>query len=197
MTFNLIVSGVGGQGVLTLAAVIGEAVLQSGHDVKVAELHGLAQRFGPLSTHIRFGKKVGSPLIAEAGANLLIGLERLEVLHTLKYVGKDTSVLMGTREAVPTILYRKNIPYPTVDQVIAKIRKFTSKVITADAGERAKSIGAPEVTANIYLTGMAVQMNLLPLKEKHITNAMKELMPKKILQTNLKVLKLGMKDAIG
>ncbi|MFH1393586.1 MAG: indolepyruvate oxidoreductase subunit beta [Candidatus Micrarchaeota archaeon] len=192
--FNLILSGIGGQGVLTLAAVIGEAVLLSGYDVKVAELHGLAQRFGPLSTHIRFGKDIHSPLVTEAGADLLLGLERLEVLHTLKYVGKDTAILMGTREAVPTILYRKNIPYPPVGRVVAQAKRFSRHIYTADAAERAKTIGAPEVTANIYLAGMAVSMGLLPLKESKFEDAMRALMPKKFLEMNLEVFRLGIKD---
>jgi indolepyruvate ferredoxin oxidoreductase beta subunit len=192
--FNLIISGIGGQGVLTLAGVIGEAILQSGYDVKLAELHGLAQRFGPLSTHIRFGKDIHSPLVKEGGADLILGLERLEVLHALRYAGKQTSILMDTKESVPTVLYRKKIKYPEIKEVITKVKSFTKDITPVDATRKVILAGAPPVTANIYLMGTAIARGLLPIKENKIISAMKATVPPKFLDMNKRVFRLGIKD---
>lgn len=193
MNFNLVISGIGGQGVLTLASIIGKAALQSNYDIKVAELHGLSQRFGSLGCHIRFGNNIHSPLVSEAAADLLIAFERLEVLHALKYVGKKTSIIMGSKQAVPTVLYLRNIKYPSIREVVKQTKQFTSDISIIDATERVLSVGAPAVTSNIYLLGVAVAEGLLPLKEKKILDAMKAIMPPKILQLNIKIFKLGLK----
>jgi indolepyruvate ferredoxin oxidoreductase beta subunit len=77
-TFNLIVNGVGGQGVITLLTLIDEAAMADGYDVRSSELHGLSQRGGSVQTHVRFGKKVNSPLIENGKADLVISLECLK-----------------------------------------------------------------------------------------------------------------------
>ncbi|MBU2635317.1 2-oxoacid:acceptor oxidoreductase family protein, partial [Patescibacteria group bacterium] len=82
-TFNIVISGTGGQGLITLLQIIAEAALVEGLDVKTSELHGLSQRGGAVETHIRFGKKIYSPLVSLGSADLILSLETLESLRAL------------------------------------------------------------------------------------------------------------------
>jgi len=91
--FNIIITGVGGQGVITLTQIIAEAALIEGKDVKTSELHGLSQKGGSVQTHIRFGKKVYSPLIAEGKADLILSLEIIEGLRKINYANSKTNFL--------------------------------------------------------------------------------------------------------
>lgn len=195
--FNLIVSGLGGQGVLTVAAVLGEAAMAAGHDVKVAELHGLAQRFGPLSTHIRFGDDIHSPLVGEGHADLILALERLEALHALPYAGSGTAVLINTRKSVPTVLYLRKIQYPSVSEVVAQVKGFSSRVFTVDGDSKVSGAGLPSVAANTYLMGISASSGLLPIGQRGIEDAMRLMLPEDSLDSNIKAFRLGMKDGVA
>ena len=87
--FNIIVNGVGGQGVITLLSLIAEAAFVEGYDIKSSELHGLSQRGGSVETHIRFGKKVNSPLIPNGKADLILSLETLEAFQEGERLSRD------------------------------------------------------------------------------------------------------------
>ena len=93
--FNIIITGVGGQGIVTLLQVIDEAAFIEGYDVKSSELHGLSQRGGSVEAHIRFGKKVFSPMVSDGGADLIIALEALEGLRESVKAGKQTKILIN------------------------------------------------------------------------------------------------------
>ena len=95
-TFNLIVTGYGGQGVLTITKIITTAAMLQGYDVKEAELHGLAQRGGSLDCHVRFGSKVYSPIVPRGKADLIISLESLEALRACYWANENTDILCGT-----------------------------------------------------------------------------------------------------
>ena len=93
--FNIIITGVGGQGLITLVAIFNEAAFSESYDVKSSELHGLSQRGGSVETHVRFGKKVYSPLISDGEADLIIGLELLEGLRAVRHAGPKTKFLVN------------------------------------------------------------------------------------------------------
>src|SRR3989344_1242109 len=93
--FNLIVKGVGGQGIITLVAIIDQAALLGGFDVKSSELHGLSQREGSVEAHVKFGKKVYSPLVYKGQANLIIGQELSEGLRSVDLAGQQTNLLIN------------------------------------------------------------------------------------------------------
>ena len=93
--FNIIVNGVGGQGLITLLSLIDEAAFVEGYDVKSSELHGLSQRGGSVEAHVRFGIKIYSPLIPNGKADLIISLEMLEALRETAKAGKNTKFLVN------------------------------------------------------------------------------------------------------
>ena len=94
-TYNIIITGVGGQGLITLLQVIGQAALQEGYDVKTSELHGLSQRGGSVSVHIRFGRQIFSPIIAQGQADLVLALEMQEALAGAEFASKKTAFLVN------------------------------------------------------------------------------------------------------
>ena len=93
--FNIILTGVGGQGIITLLQVIDEAAFVQGYDVRSSELHGLSQRGGSVEAHIRFGKKVYSPMVSNGEVDLIIALEALEGLRESSRAGEQTKILIN------------------------------------------------------------------------------------------------------
>src|SRR4030043_2333488 len=93
--FNMVIVGTGGQGLITLLQIISEAVVFEGYDIRTSELHGLSQRGGSVEVHIRFGKKIYSPLIAQGRADLIFGLEMQEALRGIYFASKKTNFLVN------------------------------------------------------------------------------------------------------
>lgn len=191
-TFNIVVTGIGGQGVLTAAEVIAQAALAAGYDVRTAELHGLSLRFGPLECHVRFGKKILSPLVPAGRADMILGLERLESLRALEFAGKKTAVIFDTRSAVPTLMSIKKQKYPYEGEAENIIGKYANKVIHVPATRIIKKAGFDPIVANIYLLGRAVAEKVLPLSKKHMLTALEAVVPPKALEMNRKVFEMGM-----
>ena len=119
--FNIIISGTGGQGIITLLKILAEAALIGGYDVRTSELHGLSQRGGSVQTHIRFGQKVLSPLIFQGQADLIISLEKSEALRVADFANKKTKFLINDK----FISYFKG---PNEKQVSNKIKKLWGKL---------------------------------------------------------------------
>jgi indolepyruvate ferredoxin oxidoreductase beta subunit len=192
--FNIVLTGVGGQGVLTLGMIIAEAALNQGYDVRTTELHGLAQRGGSIPFHIRFGKKMYTPLVLEGEADLIISLEPLEALRSCYYGSKQhkTIFLIDNDPVVPLSVSVLGETYPSIKEIESSLKDFSKKVISLNASEIVKKETGSEIAANIYLLGYAVGKKLIPLKEKLIIQTMAELSPK-YFETNKKVFELGIK----
>lgn len=187
-TFNIIISGVGGQGAITLLSLIDEAAFIAGYDIKSSELHGLSQRGGSVLTHIRFGKKVYSPLVQEGQADLIIGLELLEGLRTLNFSNKDTAVLVN-KYIFPVLggLSQEEI-----------IKKFNESVVKklylVKASEICKEKLQNEVVSTIYLLGYAVYKKLIPLEKESVIKAIENTVPEKYRELNIKAFQLAYRN---
>ena len=192
--FNVVLTGVGGQGVLTLGMIIAEAALKQEYDVRTTELHGLAQRGGSIPVHVRFGKKMYTPLILEGEADLIISLEPLESLRSCYYGSKQhkTIFLIDNDPLVPLSVSVLGEKYPSIKEIEKNLKDFSKKVIILNASEIVKKETGNEIAANIYLLGYAFSKKLIPLKEKFILKAMEEVAPK-YFEANKKVFELGMK----
>jgi len=192
--FNIVLTGVGGQGVLTLGMIIAEAALKQEYDVRTTELHGLAQRGGSIPFHVRFGKKMYTPLVLEGEANLIIALESLEALRSCYYGSKQhkTVFIIDNDPVVPLSVSVLGEHYPPIKEIEKNLKDFSEKVIVLNASEIVKKETGSEIAANIYLLGYAIAKKLIPLKEKFILEAIQEIAPK-YFEINKKVFKLGMK----
>jgi len=183
-TFNLIVNGVGGQGVVTLLSLIDEAAFVDGYDVRSSELHGLSQRGGSVETHIRFGKKVYSPLIPNGRADLIISLEMLEGLRETAKSGKQTKFLVN--EFVSPF-----IGSLTKEEIKKQLEALKNELHLVDASEICKEQLQNEVVSTIYLLGYAVYNKLIPLTEEAVLKAIENIVPEKYKELNIKAFKLS------
>ena len=188
--FNIVLTGVGGQGTLLAAEALGIAAVKDGLNVRVSEIHGMAQRGGTVVSTVRIGESVLASTVLEGQADILLGFEPLETLRSLKYVSEKTLVLMNTERIAPTELAAKNIQYPNVEEIVRKIRSFTQKVMLVDAPKLAKKAGS-SLAQNVVLLGALAGTGLLPVKTKSLVSAVEELVPQKHLDTNIKAFELG------
>jgi len=184
--FNILISGVGGQGVLLTSKVIAEAALLAGLDVKQSEVHGMAQRGGSVLSQVRFGDTVFSPIVSEGEADLLIGFEPLETARYLHFL-KDEGVVVYNTRSIGTIgvsiaaeKYPADINTVIKDRV-KTVRPFDGTQLAVEAGDKR--------TLNLVLLGAA--LSFLPLKESVILEAIKNTVPKKVLEINQKAFAAG------
>jgi len=185
MKTDIILSGVGGQGILSIAAVIGSATIHNNLYLKQAEVHGMSQRGGAVQSNLRIsGKPVASDLIALGSADLILSLEPMEALRYLPYLSENGWLVTN---ATPFI----NIPnYPDLDHVLNEVRKLPNHVIL-DVGAEAKKIGSSRV-ANMVLLGAATPFIHIPYDE--FEAGINEIFARKgedIININIKALRAG------
>lgn len=174
--FNIIVSGYGGQGVLSLTKIIAKAALKQGYQVKQAELHGLAQRGGALQCHVRFGKEINSPLVRKA--NLIISLEAVEALRACSFADKNTSIITNAK------VFRFK---DSLNSIFNKIKKYTKKLHIVDADKIVKELTGDIIDVNTFILGYSLKKKLLPLKKELVWKALEEKINKRFLKQNKKV----------
>ena len=185
MKTDIILSGVGGQGILSIAAVIGEAALKDGLYMKQAEVHGMSQRGGDVQSNLRISDKpVASDLIPIGQADVIISLEPMESLRYLPFLKKDGWLVTNAQPFV-------NIPnYPDLDKVKGEIEKLPNKVML-DVEAIAKELGSTRV-ANIVMLGAATPY--LGIDYNKIADSIRSIFARKseeIIELNLKALKVG------
>jgi len=188
--FNIILAGVGGQGILLAAEILGTAALKEGLNVRVGEIHGMAQRGGAVISNIRIGQKVLAPTVLEGQADVFLGFEPLETLRNLKFASEKTLIIMNEERITPTELTAKMIKYPGLREIGNKICRFTKNIVTVDAAELAKKAGNV-LTENVVLIGALAATKKLPVKSESILDALRELVPAKHLDVNVKAFKFG------
>lgn len=190
--FNIVLAGVGGQGILLAAEILGTAALKDGLNVRVSEIHGMAQRGGAVVSNIRIGEKVSAPTVLEGQADVLLGFEPLETLRTLKFVSEKTLVVMNYETIPPTELTAKMIKYPSLEEIVEKIHRFTKNIITVEAAKLAREAGSI-LTRNTVLIGVLAATGKIPVKTESLMEALRELVPAKYLDVNVKAFELGYK----
>ena len=152
MKRDIILAGVGGQGILSIATVIGDAALNEGLYLKQAEVHGMSQRGGDVQSNLRLSSEpIYSDLIPKGGADIIISLEPMEALRYLPYLKEDGWIVTSSKPFV-------NIPnYPDIEDVLAHIKAIKNHVLL-DVETMAKEAGAPAQAANMVLLGAAIPM---------------------------------------
>ncbi len=185
--FKIVISGVGGQGLITLLKVITQAALNQGLEVRSSELHGLSQRGGNVEAHVIIGKKVYSPLVGLNQADLIISLEMAEALRVNHYAKEDTVFLVNRH----FIFYQQD--GLKEKELIEKLSNFAFLI---PASEICHHELEKEVLSTIYLLGFAVFKKLIPLKQESVKEALKQVIPKKYLDLNLKAFDLAKENNI-
>ena len=189
MKTDIILSGVGGQGILSIAAVIGEAALKEGLYMKQAEVHGMCQRGGDVQSNLRLSDKpIASDLIPMGHADLIISLEPMEALRYLPYLNERGWLVTNAQPFI-------NIPnYPEEGKIKAELDKLPHKVVL-DVEAIAKEVGSPR-TANIVMLGAATPF--LGIEYEKIADGIRSIFARKgdeIIAMNLKALQSGFEVA--
>lgn len=185
---NILMAGVGGQGTLLASEILSEVLMQAGYDVKKAEVHGMAQRGGSVVSHVRFGEKVYSSIIPEGEADVLFGFELLETYRYLPLVKQSGAIVVNNFCISPPSVALGVREYPqNIDQ---KLKAYCNNLHLVDGLTLAEEAGNPR-TVNTVLLG-ALSNTLQPSLEQWVA-AIKNLVPEKFLEVNLKAFELGRK----
>lgn len=186
--YNIVITGYGGQGVITLANFISELALEKGFEVKQAEIHGLAQRGGSVQTQIRFGKNIFSPKVKRGEADLVIALDFLEAARSGFWASQSKTTILADSE----IFW----PYESAiksDEVEKEVRKVAKKLETVDATKTAQKITGNPAAANVFMLAKAIKLNLLPFEKEKAWLVIEKNLPKEYIESNKKVFEIALK----
>lgn len=178
---DILIVGVGGQGTLLASRVLGKYALDAGFDVKLSEVHGMAQRGGSVMTYVRIGSKIASPIIDEGGADFILAFEKLEALRYAHYLKPDGRVLYSTQEIMPMPVVTGAAQYP---QGIEQKLQGTG----VDALELALEAGNTKAANSVMLGAMC---RLLAFDREAFEQALLSSIPPKTVEMNKKAFELG------
>ncbi|AEA47160.1 indolepyruvate ferredoxin oxidoreductase subunit beta [Archaeoglobus veneficus] len=186
MRLDVLLVGVGGQGILTSAAILARAAMNSGINVLTAETHGMAQRGGSVEVHVRFGD-VKSPLIPYGSADVMVALEPVEALRYTHYCSEKTVAIVNTKPIIPLSVSRGDAEYPSLDTISEKL-SYLKSVHFINATELAEEAGSPQATNVVVLGALS---KITSLNYDAVEKALIETLPPKLHEVNLKALKAG------
>lgn len=189
MKTNLIISGVGGQGVITLGMLISQTAISQGENVIMSEIHGLAQRGGSVSVDIRIGD-FHAPIIPTGEVDLVIGMEPLEAKRVLDRASTGTNVIATLEKLVPVSLSIRHEEYPDVDSIISSLSEHFN-VRSIDAVAIAEKLGNYKA-ANVVVFGFAIGTGFLPLDEETAREQIKTVFSSRALKVNLEAFEYGL-----
>jgi indolepyruvate ferredoxin oxidoreductase beta subunit len=183
---NIMVVGVGGQGTLLTSRIIGKTALAGGYDVKLSEVHGMAQRGGSVVTYVRFGDKVYSPIVDKGECDYIVAFEKIEAARYASYLKADGKIIVNTQEIEPMPVITGACEYPS--DALEKLSALGLSVDALDALTPAIEAGSAKAV-NILLMGRLSKYMDIP-KEKWI-EAIKKTVAPKFVELNLKAFALG------
>jgi len=184
-TKNIMIVGVGGQGTLLTSRILGGITVDAGFDVKLSEVHGMAQRGGSVVTFVRYGEKVAEPIVEEGQADVLIAFEKLEALRYAHFLKKDGAIVVNDWRIDPITVVTGAAEYP--DNIIENLEK-EYKVFKINAMEEALKLGNSRVF-NIIVLGMAAKH--MDFSKEAWLKAIEKTVPPKTVEINQKAFLLG------
>ena len=182
---NIMVVGVGGQGTLLTSRIIGKTALNAGFDVKLSEVHGMAQRGGSVVTFVRFGEKVSEPVVEEGEADILVSFERLEALRYAHFLKKDGVIIVNDTRIDPMTVVIGASQYP---ENIIETLKEKHTVYTIDGGKIAKELGNSKVLNSVVL-GLAAKY--IGFSKEEWLSVIEKTVPPKTIEINEKAFLSG------
>lgn len=187
MNTKVIISGVGGQGILLASDILTEAAMRAGFDSKKSEVHGMSQRGGDVVSHVIFGEKVYSPLISFESADIILSFEIVESLRNIDYLKNDGIMIINSMKILPVPVASGVAEYPK--DAIGEVKKHVKRVTVIDAENMAKRIGNVKVM-NVILLGVLAK-NIKNIKKEIWIEVLKSKVPQKTIDVNLKAFEEG------
>ncbi|MDD4570239.1 MAG: indolepyruvate oxidoreductase subunit beta [Tepidanaerobacteraceae bacterium] len=190
MTKSLLLVGVGGQGTILTSKILTEGLLRLGYDVKMSEIHGMAQRGGSVNTQIRFGEKVYSPMITSGEADVLVAFEKVEGIRYLNYLKPGGTLIVNDYEIYSLPVLTGNEKYPK--RVIEKLGQSVKNIVIIKAAEIAQGLGNIKAQNMVLLGSTVKKLGLLDLEWAHV---IKDYLPERFHEINIKAFNIGVKRA--
>jgi indolepyruvate ferredoxin oxidoreductase beta subunit len=184
---DIVIVGVGGQGVILISDVIGRAAVKAGKPVRGAETHGMAQRGGSVVNHTRIGCRY-SPMVPTGGADVLLALEPAEALRFAHFLSRDGIALINTNPVLPVTVTTGKASYPSLDEIISPLAEVCKDVRAMDATALAKEAGTAQAMNVVMLGSLS---RYIPLPEDMLIDAISEVVPPKYLDINKRAFDLG------
>ncbi|MDQ7782941.1 MAG: indolepyruvate oxidoreductase subunit beta [Desulfomonilaceae bacterium] len=184
--YNVLIVGVGGQGIILASDVLGKVAARHGYDVKKNEIHGMAQRGGSVSSHVRFGKTVSSPIIKMGEADVLLSFEQIETLRYFPFLSVDGNVIVNDQKILPPAVFTGKQEYPP--DVLERIREKVPNAVVVDGIHVAENLGNPRVVNVIFL---GILSKYLDIPASTYEEVLKESLKPKLVDINLKAFHEG------
>ncbi|UCD54401.1 MAG: indolepyruvate oxidoreductase subunit beta [Dehalococcoidia bacterium] len=188
---DLLIAGVGGQGVILASDIIGEAALAAGYDVKKTDTLGMAQRGGSVVSHVRIARRVWSPLIKEGEVDIMIAFEKLEAARWCHYLNPGAVVIVNNHALPPLSVNLGNEQYPTDETITNILRRRSERVYFINGTSRVGELGNIR-TLNMFMLGCASLF--VPLKVSIWKNGISQHIPASIRQINIAAFDQGRKE---
>ena len=196
MKYSVQIVGVGGQGVLLASMVLGNAAMKAGHSVMMSEVHGMAQRGGSVRSTLRFGDEVYSPLEETGGADLIMSFEPVETVRAMSLGSRDSAVIMNLDPVLPSMVAAGFEEYPEISALERSVRSVNQNVVTIEATKLALDAGKA-VAANAVMIGAVAAMKGFPLDKAVLLDTLKEQVPEKFRDLNVKAFEMGYAHIAG
>lgn len=191
---SLVIAGVGGQGNVRGAQILGYAAVKAGFRVRISDVYGIAQRGGPVVSHVRIGRQIHGSMVRENRADVVAGLEPMEALRAaVKFLRPGGTVIVSTRPIYPAEVNTGKASYPTMNEILSVLGKISGKVVLLDATAVAEAAGMP-IAANIVVLGVLAGLGVLPFPPDLLKGAIRENIPR-YLEQNIRAFDDGL--AIG
>lgn len=184
---DIVIVGVGGQGVILISDVIGRAAVKAGKPVRGAETHGMAQRGGSVVNHTRIGCRY-SPMVPAGGADVLLALEPAEALRFAHFLSRDGVALVNINPVLPVTVTTGKASYPSLDEILSPLAAVCKNVRAMDATALAKEAGTAQAMNVVMLGSLS---RYIPLPEDTLLDAVRDVVPPKYLDINRRAFDLG------
>jgi indolepyruvate ferredoxin oxidoreductase beta subunit len=185
-TKSILLAGVGGQGILRASDILSQVMIEAGYDVKKSEVHGMAQRGGCVTSHVRYGKKVYSPIAKKADVDILLSFEKLETLRYLNFLKTNGTIIINNTEIYPPSVNLGKSEYPL--NIVEEVTRYFADVKVINAAEIAHQTGNMR-TVNIAMLGaLSVKLDI---NGKIWENVLRITFPEKVFKENLDAFNLG------
>ena len=190
---NIIICGVGGQGIVLMSELLGNAAVRDGIEVKGSEVLGMAQRGGSVFSNIRLGSDIYAPLTPEGKCDILIAVEPSEAIRNIQYLSKSSMVILNSREVMPFTVFLGSSGYPSLDEILDNLNKAVDRVITLDAAKLAGEAGNLQST-NVVMLGALFGSGLMSIKEETVKAVIQSRFSARAAEANLKAFDLGYRE---
>lgn len=188
---NVLMVGVGGQGVIVASDAMGEIGMNNGYDVKKSDTLGMAQRGGSVVSHVRWGKHVFSPLIKRGDADFLIGFEQLESARWAPYLKPGGIALVADVVVVPVSVIGSTVPYPSWDEIKGILVQYTDQVYLVQATRIGHEVGNPRALNMVMLGSLFV---FLELEAESWTENIRLRLPPQFVESSIEAFTRGAKE---